>query len=220
MTIISYTRYRYNNNPLDQEGFRLYIRDESDKAPVIWNPSWQPVKTELDSYTCRHGMGYSVFEGSKNGLRAKQTMFVPVSDNALIYHVTLRNESKKTKKIKLFSFVEFCLWDANDDCTNFQRNYSIGEVEVHRSAIYHKTEYRERRNHYAIFWCSKKIDAFDTAMDSFNGPYGSASNPDAVLKGKLSNSIEATRMPRTPFSPLRGTSSSMPNTCWHNYPYF
>ena len=183
------TRYRYNNNPLDQEGFRLYIRDESEKEPVIWNPSWQPVKTELDSCTCRHGMGYSIFEGSKNGICVEQKMFVPVSDNALLYHVTIRNNSSETRRLKLFSFVEFCLWDANDDSTNFQRNYSIGEVEVHGSAIYHKTEYRERRDHYAIFWCSRPVDAFETDMDLFNGPYGSASQPDSVLRGQLSDSI-------------------------------
>ena len=183
------TRYRYNNNPLDQEGFRLYIRDESGKEPVIWNPSWQPVKTELDSYTCRHGMGYSIFEGSLNGVRVTQKMFVPVSDNALLYHVTIRNDSSEPRKLKLFSFVEFCLWDANDDSTNFQRNYSIGEVEVHGSAIYHKTEYRERRDHYSIFWCSRPVDAFETDMDIFNGPYGSASQPDSVLRGRLNNSI-------------------------------
>ena len=183
------TRYRYNNNPLDQEGFRLYIRDESGKEPVIWNPSWQPVKTELDSYTCRHGMGYSIFEGSLNGVKVTQKMFVPVSDNALLYHVTVKNNSSETRRIKLFSFVEFCLWDANDDSTNFQRNYSIGEVEVHDGAIYHKTEYRERRDHYAIFWCSRSVDAFETDMDLFNGPYGSASQPDSVLRGQLSDSI-------------------------------
>ena len=183
------TRYRYNNNPLDQEGFRLYIRDESAPEPVIWNPSWQPVKTGLDSYTCRHGMGYSIFEGSLNGVRVTQKMFVPVSDNALLYHITIRNDSSEPRKLKLFSFVEFCLWDANDDSTNFQRNYSIGEVEVHGSAIYHKTEYRERRDHYSIFWCSRPVDAFETDMDIFNGPYGSASKPDSVLRGSLNNSI-------------------------------
>lgn len=179
------TRYRYNNNPLDQEGFRLYIKDND----TVWNPSWQPMQTELDSYCCRHGMGYSVFEGSKNGVFARQTMFVPRNDNCLIYKVNLKNTSNETKNLKLFSFVEFCLWDANDDCTNFQRNYSIGEVEVQGSEIYHKTEYRERRDHYSVFWCNQKIDAFDTDMDIFNGPFGSASKPDAVLNGACSNSI-------------------------------
>ncbi len=179
------TRYRYNNNPLDQEGFRLYINDNG----TIWNPSWQPVKTELDSYTCRHGLGYSVFEGSKNGIAVTQTMFVPCSENALLYRVSIRNTSDRKKEIKLFSFIEFCLWDANDDATNFQRNYSIGEVEVHGNAIIHKTEYRERRNHYSIFWCNDDINGFDTDMDSFNGPYGSASAPDAVLEGSCRGSI-------------------------------
>lgn len=179
------TRYRYNNNPLDQEGFRLYIKDEE----TVWNPSWQPVKTPLDFYECRHGLGYSIFTGQKKGIEAVQTMFVPLNDNALIYSVKIKNLSDKHKTIKLFSFVEFCLWDANDDSTNFQRNYSIGEVEVVDSAIYHKTEYRERRNHYSVFWCNKKIDNFDTDMDIFNGQFGSAANPSAVLEESCHNSI-------------------------------
>ena len=183
------TRYRYNNNPLDQEGFRLYIRDASSGSPVIWNPSWQPVKTELDSYECRHGMGYSIFNGSKDRISVSQKMFVPAEDNVLLYHVNIKNNSSETRKIQLFSFVEFCLWDANDDSTNFQRNYSTGEVEIHNSAIYHKTEYRERRNHYSIFWCNRNVDGFDTDMDIFNGPYGCASAPDAVLEGKCRNSV-------------------------------
>ncbi len=179
------TRYRYNNNPLDQEGFRLYIKD----GETVWNPSWQPVKTPLDFYECRHGLGYSIFTGRKNSIEAVQTMFVPLDDNVLLYNIKIKNLSDKHKNIKLFSFVEFCLWDANDDCTNFQRNYSIGEVEVVGSAIYHKTEYRERRNHYSVFWCNRKIDGFDTDMDIFNGPYGSASNPSAVREGSCRNSI-------------------------------
>lgn len=184
------TRYRYNNNPFDQEGFRLYIRDvDSNVKGVVWNPSWQPVQTPLDFYECRHGMGYSLFRGCKNGIEAVQTMFVPTDDNALLYHVKIVNNSKIHKNIQLFSFVEFCLWDANDDSTNFQRNYSIGEVEVVGSAIYHKTEYRERRNHYAVFWCNRNVDGFDTDMDVFNGLYGSASNPEAVLEGSCRNSI-------------------------------
>ena len=184
------TRYRYNNNPFDQEGFRLYIRDvDSNGKGVVWNPSWQPVQTPLDFYECRHGMGYSLFRGCKNGIEAVQTMFVPTDDNALLYHVKIVNNSKIHKNIQLFSFVEFCLWDANDDSTNFQRNYSIGEVEVVGSAIYHKTEYRERRNHYAVFWCNRNVDGFDTDIDVFNGLYGSTSNPEAVLEGSCRNSI-------------------------------
>ncbi len=183
------TRYRYNNSPLDQEGFRLYFRDGSSPEPVIWSPSWRPVGTPLDSYRCRHGMGYTILEASKNGLEATQTLFVPVSDNVLLNRISIKNDASEPRRVQLFSFVEFCLWDANDDATNFQRNYSIGEVEVHGSAIYHKTEYRERRNHYSVFWCNCEADGFDTDMDVFNGPCSGPEAPEAVLQGSCRNSM-------------------------------
>ena len=166
------TRYRYNNLPLDQDGFHLYIKD----GETLWNPGWQPVQTELDSYICRHGLGYTVIESSKNGLQAKQELFVPKKDNILLQRLTLKNTSSEAKTVDLFSFVEFCLWDAMDDSTNFQRNYSTGEVEVDGSRIYHKTEYRERRDHYAVFYANKEISGFDTAREAFMGTYGSRRN--------------------------------------------
>lgn len=178
------TRYRYNNLPLDSDGFHLYINDGRD----IFNPGWQPVKTVLDEYECRHGMGYTIIKGSKNGLSVRQEMYVPVNDNILLTRATLSNNTDEVKEFDLFSFVEFCLWDAVDDTTNFQRNYSTGEVEIEGSNIYHKTEYRERRNHYALFYCNQKIDSFDTSRESFMGVYGSPAAPLAVTNRHCSNS--------------------------------
>ena len=179
------TRYRYNNLPLDQDGFHIYIKDND----IIWNPGWQPTQTELDGYECRHGLGYSVIKGYKNNIEVKQELYVPKYDNILLQRVSVTNHSENEREIDLFSFVEFCLWDAMDDSTNFQRNYSIGEVEVEGSAIYHKTEYRERRNHYAVFYANRDVDSFDTSRDSFMGLYGSPRNPQAVVNGKCANSI-------------------------------
>ncbi|MBQ9424547.1 MAG: hypothetical protein IJU42_01225 [Erysipelotrichaceae bacterium] len=179
------TRYRYNNLPLDQDGFHIYIKDKN----TIWNPGWQPTRTKLDHYECRHGLGYSVITGSKNKVEARQELYVPKNDNILLMRVTLTNKDQKEKELDLFSFVEFCLWDAQDDTTNFQRNYSTGEVEVEGSAIYHKTEFRERRNHYAVFFANREISSFDTSRDQFMGVYGSPASPNAVLKGKCSDTI-------------------------------
>ena len=179
------TRYRYNNLPLDQDGFHIYIKDKK----TIWNPGWQPTKTKLDKYECHHGMGYTNIIGEKNNVEVKQEMYVPKNDNILLNRVTVKNNDKKEKEIDLFSFIEFCLWDAQDDSTNFQRNYSTGELEVVGSTIYHKTEYRERRNHYAAFFANKKITSFDTSRDKFMGVYGSPASPDAVVNGKCSNTI-------------------------------
>ena len=183
--LLRLTRYRYNNVPYDSNGHYYYIKD----GETIWNPGWMPCKTELDSYTCRHGLGYSVFESGKNGINAKLTDFVPIGVSCEVNKLTLTNTGNEAKEIELFSYVEFCLWNAMDDMTNFQRNFSTGEVEVHGSEIYHKTEYRERRNLYAVFAVNQPIDGFDTDRDTFLGAYGENSAPERVLAGQSGNSI-------------------------------
>jgi cellobiose phosphorylase len=141
------TRYRYNNVPMDNGGKYFYIND----GGTIWSPGWKPVKTELDSYECRHGMSYTNIKGVKNGIEAEVLFFVPLKTWAEVQKVKLTNNTKDVKKLKLFSFVEWCLWNAEDDMANFQRNFSTGEVEIDGSTLYHKTEYKERRNHYAFY---------------------------------------------------------------------
>ena len=183
--LLRLTRYRYNNIPNDEGGRYFYIKE----GDCVWNPGWQPVKTDLDSYECRHGMGYTKITSAKNGLKASLLAFVPVSDPCEINQLVLTNESKETKTFTLFSYLEFCLWNAMDDMTNFQRNLNIGEVEVIGSTIYHKTEYRERRNHYAVYSVNTDIDGFDTSRDDFLGAYRGVTNPKAVEDGKATNSI-------------------------------
>jgi len=183
--LLRITRYRYNNVPYDNNGKYFFIKD----GDTIWNPGWQPFRTELDAYECRHGMGYSVFTGEKNGVEAKVTTFVPLNDTCEVQKVTLTNKSDKAKDLKLFSYVEWCLWNADDDERNFQRNLSTGEVEVVASTIFHKTEYRERRNHYAIYSVNTPVDGFDTARDQFLGFYNGPDHPDAVIAGQCTNSI-------------------------------
>ena len=183
--LLRLTRYRYNNVPLDSNGLYYFIKD----GDTVWNPGWMPTKTELDDYKCRHGLGYSVFEGKKNGISTVLTNFVPMGTACEVNKLTLTNESDEKKDFTLFSYVEFCLWNAMDDMTNFQRNFSTGEVEIHESTIYHKTEYRERRNHYAIFSVNADIDGFDTDRDSFLGAYGENRAPEVVMTGKAKNSV-------------------------------
>lgn len=183
--LLRLTRYRYNNVPGDSNGHYYYIKDKD----TVWNPGWMPAKTPLDSYECHHGLGYSVFRSSKNEISAELTAFVPITDACEINKLTLSNTGDLPREISLFSYVEFCLWNAMDDMTNFQRNYSTGEVEVHGSVIYHKTEYRERRNHYAVYAVNAPVDGFDTDRDAFLGVYGDNSTPEVVMEGVSRNSI-------------------------------
>jgi len=188
-------RYRYNNVPTDSGGRYFYLRDNGDasigNASIgdVWTPSWMPMKSKLDRYECRHGMGYSRISSARNGLAFSQVSFVPLGDTCEIHKVTLTNESGAQKNIDMFSFVEFCLWNANDDMTNFQRNFSIGEVEIDGSRIYHKTEYRERRNHYSVWAVNVPVDGFDTDRQTFLGLYNGFDSPQTPLNGKANNSV-------------------------------
>ena len=177
------TRYRYNNVPVDDGGKYFYIKD----ADTIWSPGWKPMKTKLDSYECRHGMSYTKFKSSKNGIQAEILQFIPLSFWGEVQKVSLKNTSAKIKSLKLFSFIEFALWNAEDDMTNFQRNFNTGEVEIEDSVIYHKTEFKERRNHYSFYSVNQPIQGFDTDRESFLGLYNGFDNPDVVNAGKPKN---------------------------------
>jgi len=193
------TRYRYNNAPLDMGGRYIYLRDAD--SGEFWSPSWMPVRADLESYECRHGMGYTRIRSMKKGITSDICYFVPLNSEAEIWDVTLANERDEDADLDLFSAVEFALWDALDDSTNFQRNFNIGEVEVPdllqdtaegnylRSTIFHKTEYRERRNHFAFFACSEPLVGFDTQRDAFLGPNRGWDNPLVVQNGAAGNSV-------------------------------
>ena len=179
------TRYRYNGVPMDEGGRYFYIKD----GDCVWNPGWKPCKTVLDSYECRHGMGYTRITGVHDGVKSSVLFFVPVGMRCEVQKMTLTNTGKENKSLKLFSFAEWCLWNAQTDMENFQRNFSTGEVEVEGSVIFHKTEYRERRNHYAFYSVNCPIQGFDTDRESFIGLYNGFGNPDAVVEGRPRNSV-------------------------------
>ena len=183
--LLRLTRYRYNDVPCDTNGKYFYIKD----GDCIWNPGWQPTKTDLDFYECCHGLGYSRFTGKKKNLQASVLFFVPLEDNCEIQWLHLKNDGDAPKTFSLFSYVEWCLWNADDDMKNFQRNLSIGEIEIEDSVIYHKTEYRERRDHFAFYGVNAPIDGFDTSRDAFLGAYRGNDHPQVVEKGACSNSV-------------------------------
>ncbi len=181
------TRYRYNNAPRDIGGRYLYLRDSA--TGEYWSPTWQPTLTALDDYTCRHGIGYTTIQSTYRDVTAQVRYFVPQGSNLEVWQVKVTNHRVKAAELSLFSFVEFCLWDANDDMTNFQRNFSIGEVEIENGVIYHKTEYRERRDHFAYFACSAPLAGFDTSRDEFLGVYRGFDQPRVVEAGESKNSV-------------------------------
>ena len=181
------SRYRYNNVPFDFGGRYIYVRD--NQSSEFWSPSWQPTRNHVEKYSCRHGMGYSIIGSEYKGIEARTRYFVPLDENLEIWQLTVTNHRQTPASLSIFSSIEFCLWDAQDDSTNFQRNFSIGQVEIEDGVIYHKTEYRERRDHFAYFACSAKTAGFDTQRESFVGPYRGWDKPAVVERGESANSV-------------------------------
>ncbi len=181
------TRYRYNNVPGDSGGRYLYLRD--DDSGAFWSPTWQPTRTDLEEYSCRHGLGYSLISAKYSGIETSVRYFIPLGQSLEVWQARITNRRAQPAQLSLFSAVEFCLWDALDDAANFQRNFNTGEVEVEGSVIYHKTEYRERRDHFAYFACSEALAGFDTQREAFLGAYRGWDRPRAVEEGQSGDSI-------------------------------
>ena len=180
------TRYRYWTAP-DGGGRYLYVRD--DESRDVWSPSWQPTRTPVDDYHCRHGLGYTAIGSRRDGIEVETVYLVPLGETIELWRTTVVNHRTTRARLSLFSAVEFCLWDAWDDATNFQRNLSVGEVEVADGVVYHTTEYRERRDHFAYFACSVPPVGFDTDLAAFLGPYRGWDRPLAVEEGRSRDSL-------------------------------
>jgi len=179
------TRYRYNDVPADMDGRHFYIKD----GEMVWSPTYLPAKTPLNFYECHHGLGYSTFIGKKNGVKATLTFFVPLNGSCEIQEIEIKNEGNASKSLSLFAQVEWCLWNASDDGENFQRNLSTGEVECFDGIIYHKTEYRERRNHYAFYYVNTHCSHFESDRDHFLGLHEGYEHPDQVFAGLLGDYV-------------------------------
>ncbi len=186
------TRYRYNNAPLDNGGRYVFLRDNGSDIPRerrYWSPSWMPTRHKVDHYECRHGQGYSIIGSTANGIAARTTYFVPLGETLEVWQLEVTNQRAEAADLSVFSCIEFCLWDAQDDATNYQRNFNTGQVEVVDEVIYHKTEYRERRNHFAYFACSEPLAGFDTQREKFLGAYRGWHEPIVVEQGESTNSL-------------------------------
>ncbi len=192
------TRYRYNGVPADNGSRNYYLSlmdsDQTNAKPVeTWSPTFLPAKTPLDDYKCRQGIGYTVFESSKRGIASKLTAFVPLNTHAEINRLDVTNTTGEAAVVDVTGSVEWCLWNAVDDSSNFQRNLSTGEVEIERgdeaTILYHKTEFKERRNHYAFYGVNAPTIGFDTSRDEFLGQFNGWDTPQVISQGRAHDSV-------------------------------
>lgn len=178
------TRYRYNSIPMDRPGRYVYVRDAA--SGEYWNPGFQPSGTKLDSYSCRHGMGYTVLEGEYKGITATVTYFVPDDRDFEIWLLKVTNTLKVPKKLQIFSYAEFCFWDAIMDQQNVDWVQQINQGRYDNGIITWYPHYIE--NSASFFATGTEVSSYDTNLETFIGRYHSEANPIAVEQGACSNS--------------------------------
>lgn len=177
-------RYRYNNLPADRPGRYLYIRD--DETGKYWSPTWQPVLAELSTFECRHGLGYTKISSSHSSIRAEITFLVPLEDNLEIWMLTLKNASSETKKLTVFSYAEFCLWQAFNDLTDLQCSQGLAVAKYEDDAVNYSLF--DVSTGYAFFASNGTITGYDCDRERFIGPYRNEASPAAVERGRCFNS--------------------------------
>jgi cellobiose phosphorylase len=177
-------RYRYNSLPVDRPGRYLYIRD--DGTGEYWSPTWQPVAKELSAYECRHGLGYTVISSTYQGMAAEVTYFVPLGENLEIWMLTLKNASRKGREMTVFSYAEFCLWQATGDQTDLQYRQGLAEAKLEDGIVFFNLH--DLSTGYAYFASNGRVNGYDCSREKFIGRYRSESNPAVVERGQCFNS--------------------------------
>jgi N,N'-diacetylchitobiose phosphorylase len=190
------TRFRPNGVPVDRPGRYVYLRDDSDGD--FWSISWQPVGKPLAAdgypdgatYTTAHGMGYSRFEASYRGIEARQTVFVPLNDDAEVWDITVTNTSDETRSLTLASYVEFSFHTITIDNQNLQMSLYAAGSSCADGIVEYDFHYEPWTAHY--FAASEPPTSWDTLRDTFLGPYRTESNPLAVERGRGSGASGTT----------------------------
>ena len=182
------TRFRGNAVPMDRPGHYVYLRDAKDGD--YWSISWQPVGKPLDQakYTCRHGMSYTTYECDYKGIKASQTLMVPMDDAVELWDVRLKNTMDKERRISVFSYCEFSFHHIMIDNQNFQMSLYCAGSSYDENIIEYDLFYEEFG--YQYFTSNVTPDGFDCLRDSFLGAYRTEDNPIAVEHGTCSGSHE------------------------------
>ena len=177
-------RYRYNNLPFDRPGRYIYLRNSTTKE--YWSPTWQPCQISLDSYECRHGLGYSIISSTYKQISSQITYFVPSNDACELWIVSIQNNSSTPQTIDVFTYAEFCLWRALSDQNDLQYIQNVAVANMEDNIIFYSLF--DLSTDYAFFSSSEHIVGYDCDRETFIGRYNSESNPIAVINGNCSNS--------------------------------
>ena len=166
----------------------IYIRDND--TGEFWNLNWEPVKKQYEEYECIHGMGYSIIKTVVNGLKSELRIFVPSGNDPVeLWTLKVSDISKRSRNISIFVYNQFQFkfkWGFDSYGDMIYRSSWLNRE--HNAVVAIKNPYRRPHNHLTGFMTSDMpIVAFDGTRDAFIGVYNTLSEPEAVVKGRCTN---------------------------------
>ena len=179
----------------DEWGKYLYCRDRS--TGKVWSLAFQPVRSKPTRYECRHGVGYTTIRALHHGIASEYTLFVPPSDPLEVWRIRLENRSKTTRRLDLFSYLEWNLGPAPDTHREFHKLFIEQEyVEAAHTLLATKRlntiaehgrgqPWNVEWPHVAFHAASVKPAGFETDKEGFLGRHGSLSAPAALTRARL-----------------------------------
>ncbi len=166
----------------------IYIRD--NETGKFWNVGWEPVCAEYTSFTCTHGLGYTVISSATNDVEATLCIFIPTGkDPVELWTLTLSDINNRKRDLSVFVYnqIQFKFkWGFDSYGDMFYRS-SHWNKELN-AIVASKHPYRRPHDHLIAFLAADfPIVAFDGVRDAFVGAYNTLKNPRAVVEGKCSN---------------------------------
>ena len=169
----------WTNDPvMDPCGEAIYVRDEG--SGEVWSPTAQPIR-DGGIYVARHGRGYCRFEHHANDIALELLQYVPVADPIKISRLTIRNESKRTRRLTVTAYSEWVLGTS--------RNASPGAITTERDP---ESGALFVRNPWAVAFAGRvafadlrgRQSAWTGDRTEFLGRNGHVSAPAALLGGQ------------------------------------
>ncbi|MFN2510212.1 MAG: GH36-type glycosyl hydrolase domain-containing protein [Pyrinomonadaceae bacterium] len=169
-----------NDAVSDPPGEIIYLRDED--TGTVWSTTPAPIR-EAESYTIRHGQGYSVFEHTSHGISQELLLFVPLEGSVKISLLRLRNRTERKRRLTITLFNELVLGTQR----NTSAPYIITEIDNQTGSVFARNPFNNEFAHRVAFVSTnEKISSATCDRKEFLGRNGTPSMPAALRRVGLS----------------------------------
>lgn len=174
----------WSNDPVsDLPGEVLYLRDET--TGEYWTPTPLPIR-EKESYTVRHGLGYSIFHHESHGISQELKVFVPTDEPAKISWLRLINQEREKRSLTITYYLKPVLGVSEQITQQFVTAEFLADKEI----ILLKNSYNQDfPGRIAFIAASVPLLSFTTDDTEFVGQGDSLEAPEALERERLSGSL-------------------------------